>query len=504
MRVVVRVDGDPRIGGGHVMRCLTLADALRERGAAVAFVTTDAPGGLASRIEAAGFGVHRLPVAAHVPPPAPPHAAWCRVPRDVDAAATGGIVRDRRADWLIWDHYGLDAEWVAGVRASNPGLRVLALDDLDDRPLASDMVLDQTRLGGVRAHPALSALAGPAHALLRPEFAALRPAALARRADAALHTIAVHPGMMDAAGLAPAALDALADHPARVEVAMGSAAQSVAATRARTAPPNRCLVLDAPDMAARMAAADLCVGAAGMTAWERACLGLPTVTVAVADNQRAVVAALAEAGAVVPLSLEAARDPARLRDAVAAAWADRAALSARAAALCDGRGAARVAAALSGRLRPLVQADAATMLAWRNAPKVVAATPSARPVDPQGHPAWLARQLASGARWRVWVEDGRDRGIVGAQPGEGWTWSFYAAPDAPRGAGHRMCAAFLREIAEADAAPVHAVVRADNPASIRLHERLGFSRVPSADPALLAFRRLTWDIARDLRLPEAP
>ena len=505
MRVVIRVDGDRRIGGGHVMRCLTLAAALDRHGHRVDFVMADPPDGMADRVRAAGFAVHGLPVGEVAADGHPPHAGWRRVATTVDGATTGRVVAEAGADWLVWDHYGLEADWVGRVRAAAPEVRVLAIDDLDDRALASDMALNQTRLSGDLACGAPATLGGPAYALLRPEFAALRDSALARR-DGTVGRILVTPGMMDAAGLAPLVLDALetCEGP-RVDVAMSAAAQSVAAVRARLRP-GVTLTLDAGDMGARMRDADLCIGAGGMTSWERCCLGLPTVTITVADNQREAVAGLAEAGAVVPLTLEAARDLPTLRRAIAEGIARAQDLSEAAARLCDGRGADRVVRAMTGRLRPLERGDAATMLRWRNQPRIVAVTASQAPVDPEGHGPWLDRELArDDAIWRVWQEDGRDIGICGASAGpDGWAWSFYLGEEsAPRGAGGRMCGAFLRLLATTPGVEtVRATVRRENAASLRLHRRLGFAEVASDDPSVLAFALRTWDIRNRLRLPE--
>ena len=171
------------------------------------------------------------------------------------------------------------------VRQTAQILRVLALDDLDDRPLGSDIVLDPAHIESeARKYSVPVMLHGPAYALLRPEFADLRKTALARRAGP-VHRVLIAPGMMDAAGLAPLALEALKGTGMQAEVVMGSMAQSVDRVRAMVAiNPDWTLTLDATDMAARMTAADLCIGAGGGTSWERCCLGLPSVVVAAAGN----------------------------------------------------------------------------------------------------------------------------------------------------------------------------------------------------------------------------
>lgn len=491
MRVLIRVDGDARMGGGHVMRCLTLAAAAARRGWDASFVTV--AGGMAPRIRDAGFGVLELP-ASDVPDDggAPPHAHWLRADPARDAQATGEQAARLRADWLIWDHYGLDGAWVDAVRAHCPDMRVLALDDLDDRTLNSDLLLDQTRLDrSARRHPVTCALTGPDYALLRPEFAAMRPASLARRgADVA--RVIVMPGMMDAAGLAPMALETLRDFPdLQAEVVMGRASQSAGAVAALCAAhPNWTFTAEPPDMAAHMAAADLCIGAGGMTGWERCCLGLPTVAVAVADNQVPSLTGLADAGAVIALTLEDART--RLGDAVRTAVAKAADISARAAALCDGLGAERVMDAMDAALRPVSAADARQMFDWRNRPHIRAMSLDTAKLVWDDHAAYV-RGLdgRTDGLWLIYSEGGRDLGHVNARDvgGGTWRWGFYIGEDdAPKGAATRMLSAFLDRLRAAGVAEVAAEVREENAASVALHRKLGFATDGAARVGVLAFR----------------
>lgn len=506
MRLLIRVDGSPRMGGGHVMRCLTLAEAARGRGHAVQFVTVAAPeGDMVPRIRAAGFAATALAPCDSWPtdPEAPPHRHFLSLPWEDDALLTAEAVLAMAPDWLVWDHYGLDARWVNRVRAAGPTtMRVMAIDDLDDRPLGSDLVLDQTRLPPVTyRYPALAALTGPSYALLRPEFAERRTAALARRGGPVRHVL-VAPGMADAAGLAPLALQALAAFPdLTAEVVMGAASQSAAEVAVLAAhDPRVTLTLDATDMAARMAAADLCIGAGGMTTWERCCLGLPTVAVAVADNQRGTLDALATAGAAVTLGLDDARQPGRMAAAVAAAAAQAGQIAARAAALADGLGAARVIDVLEGRLRPVTEADAETLFQWRNRPAIRAMSLTQDPLDWATHVDWLARAATrDDGLWCIYAEGGRDLGHVNARrEGKTWHWGFYiGAEDAPKGAGRRMLAAFLRALlARDDFEVLTAVVKPGNAASEALHRGFGFRPAASETPELLAFTLSRCELAQ--------
>lgn len=505
MRLVIRVDGSAMIGGGHVMRCLTLAERLKQRGHRLHFVTVAAPeGDMVPRINAAGFDVTTLPSApVRLSGDGPPHQHFLSLDWQEDAHLTGQVCAAMDPDWLIWDHYGLDARWVNSVRAASPArLRVMAIDDLDDRPLGSDLLLDQTRMQpSPLRFPALAAVTGPHFALLRPEFAALRPQALSLR-DGLVARVLIAPGMGDLANLAPTALRALQGFPLlEAEVVMGSASQSRAEVEALVAAnPRFRLTLDATDMAARMARADLCIGAGGTTTWERCCLGLPSVLVAVAVNQQGTLEAIAKAGAAETLGMTEWRAEGRLTLAIATAVHHAADLSKASAALVDGLGATRVAEVLEGHLRPLSTNDAKLLFDWRNRPHIRAMSLSQAPLDWPAHCDWVQR--AAGQKdglWLIYAEGGRDLGHVNARRnGRDWTWGFYIGEDAaPKGAGRRMLAAFLRLLLEReDFGTLSAVVRRGNAASEALHRGFGFRETTSDDPDLLAFNLSRCDLAQ--------
>lgn len=475
MRIVIRTDAGPSIGGGHLMRSLTLAEAARERGHDVSFVCVDDP--MVDRVAAKGFGMVRL-----VP----------GTGKLADAEATGRAAD--RADWLVWDHYGLDTSWLAATRlAAAITLRVMAVDDLDFGPLHSDLVLDQTRIGAPRIHRSPAEMVGPAFALLRPEFADLRERSLGRRGGP-VKKVLIAPGMMDAAGLAPSALDALDRLPGlAAEVVMSSSSQSRAAVEARVeGRDDRVLTLDATDMADRLLVADFCIGACGMTTWERCCLGVPSVVVAVADNQSHVAASLAHYGAASVIPLVEASDPSRLAEVLRHAIQVAPGMAGAAAALCDGLGTSRVLDALEARLRPLERDDAKRLYEWRLRPEIRSSSHNRESFSWEAHLEWIERTLTRrDGLWRMY-EEGRPRGFVAAvgEAHGAWRWSFYIGdPGAAPGAGGRMLSAMLRELwATTDADAVEGEVLANNTVSAALHRRLGFTEVASERPGVLVFR----------------
>lgn len=345
LRVAVRADAGLTLGSGHVMRCLTLATALRQRGAQVHFLCRGGPGHLGGRIEAEGFGLTLLDKTL-----SPAQDALH------SRAALTEAWRGAGCDLLLVDHYGLEATWEQALRPACR--RLAAIDDLADRPHDVDLLLDQNLGRKVsdyddRLPAAAVRLIGPQYALLRPEFAAARAASLARRGGQGWRHLLISLGGADPHQGTQRCLQALAACPlpadAQVTVVLGALAWSRPAIQALlpTLPFQARLLTDVTDMAAVLAETDLAIGAAGGSAWERCCLGLPSLLLVLADNQRPGTQALEAVGAALSLGgVDALADrlPAALQQLAPPGRLST--MSAAAAAITDGQGAARVADAL--------------------------------------------------------------------------------------------------------------------------------------------------------------
>lgn len=342
------------------MRCLTLAEALREQGHDCHFVCREHTGNLIAAIQKRGFPVHGLPQTGgsrggDADEAEPAHAAWLGVSWRTDAQETDEFISSLEAAWLVVDHYALDARWEDRVRAQVG--RLLVIDDLADRRHEADLLLDQNLgreavdySGLVPDH--CQRFIGPRYALLRPEFARLREYSLQRRAEPRLDRLLITMGGVDKDNATGKVLDALRACPLlndmEIDVVMGSNAPWLEDVRSRAAAmprPTRVL-MDISDMAERMAEADLAIGAAGSTSWERCCLGLPTLMVVLADNQVDLAAALATEGVCIRVSdikdsgellrgWQQGTDPSMLR-----------ALSVASASITDGLGASRLCQAM--------------------------------------------------------------------------------------------------------------------------------------------------------------
>lgn len=315
--IVFRTDASLAIGTGHVMRGLTLADALRERGARSHFICRAHDGNLIEHIRARGHTVTALPVSKMAATDtdtdsSSAHAHWLGTDWASDARETLAALQGQCADWLVVDHYALDVRWENLLRPACQQL--LVIDDLADRAHDCELLLDQNlgRLARDYAHwvpTHCTVLAGPQYALLRPEFAAWRGRSLARRFKPQLQQLLITLGGVDKDNATVQVLHALRGCPlpddCKLTVVMGPHAPWLADVRAQAAqmPWPTEVRSDVCNMAELMASSDLAIGAAGSTNWERCCLGLPSLLLVLADNQQSSADALAQAHAVRVLAL---------------------------------------------------------------------------------------------------------------------------------------------------------------------------------------------------------
>ncbi|MDO8902564.1 MAG: UDP-2,4-diacetamido-2,4,6-trideoxy-beta-L-altropyranose hydrolase [Phenylobacterium sp.] len=327
-RVLFIANAGPQVGGGHVMRSLTLAAALTERGARCEFMAD-------AHVEAI--------LAAYAPD----------LPRRAVASMAPEILSDltsRQAfEAVVFDHYGLGRPEHQAIADGRPAL---VIDDLADRALGGTLVLDSgpdrtaTDYRGLTEGARL--LLGPNYAPVRPAFAALRNAALARR-QGSPRRVLVSMGLTDLDGITSKVVEQLRRRYGETELDVvigGSAPSRKGLTRIAAHDPRLTLHVDTPMMAELAMAADLAVGAAGSAMWERCVLGLPSVVVTIADNQVPAAAALAKAGAVLTVDGRAESFGPDFDRAMTRLFIDeelRASLAERSAELCDGQGAARVA-----------------------------------------------------------------------------------------------------------------------------------------------------------------
>lgn len=358
MKVVFRVDASLRIGTGHVMRCLTLADALKSNGTKCYFICRELSGNLISFIRERGYTVYILPHAEsdiagfidkqedHLA-----HSAWLGTSQQSDANQCHSILSNLQPDWLIVDHYALDIRWETAI--SDNCRRLMVIDDLADRKHHCDLLLDQTFGRNIEDYQSLvpdgcEILCGSQYALLRPEFAALRPYSLQRRKSfPQLQHLLITMGGVDKDNVTGQVLAALhhcqLPEQCKITVVMGATAPWLTnvSQLATDMPWPTTVKVNVSNMAQLMADSDLAIGAAGATSWERCCLGLPTIMLVLAENQRGIAKALKNSGAVFILDCFMLKvQPFIPRQHVESATL--AVMSASASGISDGSGALRV------------------------------------------------------------------------------------------------------------------------------------------------------------------
>ncbi len=307
MNIYFRVDASLNIGSGHVMRCLALAKALKKDGSSVVFIVREHKGHMIPTIEMAGFQVKRLPIYSDENDGNTLGVSW-----EKDAFETANVFEEETPpDWLIVDHYAIDQCWHKTLR---PYVKnIFVIDDVPEKSIDCDLLLNQN-LGYSDADykkfvsESTQFLLGPKYALLRTEFAELRSKALEKRQKySEVNSIFISFGALDVDNLTESVLDALSkltwSNSVEVHVILGEHAPHFKTILKKVKSYSFCVRLhkNVSNMSEFILQADIAIGAAGSTAWERCCLGLPSLCFVLADNQQAIALELGSKKAAVNL-----------------------------------------------------------------------------------------------------------------------------------------------------------------------------------------------------------
>jgi UDP-2,4-diacetamido-2,4,6-trideoxy-beta-L-altropyranose hydrolase len=277
------------------MRCLTLADALKTRGAKCEFIMRGHVGNLCDFVEGRGYSVRRLPQrATPLADDGITHAKWLGTSWQDDSRETAAAMSasDSLADWLIVDHYAIDERWENALRSS--ATRIMVIDDLADRRHDCDVILDQNLIAGnpVRyaalVPPSARVLSGPRFALLQLVYAQLHDRIPPR--TGAIRRMNIFFGgadVDDLTGNALSAVLAVAGDALEIDVVLARGSLHPDTVYALASEYSNVHVHTAlHSLAPLLARADFGIGGAGTTSWERLCVGLPTLLITVAENQK--------------------------------------------------------------------------------------------------------------------------------------------------------------------------------------------------------------------------
>jgi UDP-2,4-diacetamido-2,4,6-trideoxy-beta-L-altropyranose hydrolase len=514
MLVAIRTDASIELGNGHVMRCLTLAVELRRHGANCVFICRPHQGNLINKIKQSGFGVVALPQSNYQHSELKNHNPQLGATWEIDVMQTLAALPEK-VDWLVVDHYSIGAEWES--RARGACSRLMVIDDLASRPHDCDLLLDQNPGRKREDYIDLVSLnceilAGPTYALLRSEFALHRARSLSRNRND-LREILICMGGVDKDNISSEVLTSLAsctaNQNAKITVVIGPHSPWIAEIKevaSRMPLPTRVLE-DVDNMADLMAQSDLAIGAGGVSALERCCMGLPSIIIPIAENQRVGANSLAADHRVLLASTAPPGAP-LISDNMLAFLKGGALekLSAACASITDGHGSVSVATAMikqiQAQLRPMEEHDLALVLKWRNTPSIREHMLNSHDITPNDHLAWFRsagmdpdRQLLI-AEWM-----GCPIGFVqfsGLREKLQSEWGFYAAPNAPKGSGTLLGRLALRHAFDNLMLPkLRGRVLPENIASINFHLKLGFRPKATNDELASCEPLLSFELLRE-------
>lgn len=329
--LLFRADANTRIGTGHVMRCLALAQAWQDAGGTALLASAEIPAGLRQRLLAEGIN----PVDLKVNPGSAN-----------DAEATIVAARRVAANWVVMDGYGFGSDYQATIK--NQGLLTALYDDnAHQANYAVHLLINHNLHACTEAYRSsgqgIRLLLGTRYVALRREFLR-QTTAPACSSPQRLHVL-ISLGGSDEADWTRIAVEALAQR-SDVEVTVTAGAAYPFGDRLRNlAAQAKCrmeVLSNVTNIAALLARTHLCIGAAGISTWERCFMGVPTVLVVLADNQEAIAHSVCRAGAALLAS-----NPSELGAQVAELLGDvkaRTQLAAAGRRLMDGQGAGRILA----------------------------------------------------------------------------------------------------------------------------------------------------------------
>lgn len=308
MKIAIRVDSSTTIGTGHLMRCLTLADYLRNKGANVDFISRELPGNMCGYIEERKYNLHRLPFDKKLLENdyESEYARWLMVSQNADAEQVLSVLLEKigATDWLVVDHYGLDYRWQRQLRPYVG--RIMVIDDLANRQHECDLLLDQNLYEKYRSRynklvsDYCNKLLGLKYALLRPEF--IQSRINIQRSTGDINRILIFFGGSDVTNETAKTLKAIKSiglSKIAIDVVIGNSNPNRETIEALSRDMDNITIhYQVKNMAGLMAKADLAIGGGGTTTWERCFLGLPTITIIIAENQKEMIRAAARKGAL--------------------------------------------------------------------------------------------------------------------------------------------------------------------------------------------------------------
>ena len=518
MKIVIRVDASCNIGTGHVIRCLTLAKELRKFGMEAVFICREHPGNLNFLVKRKGFEVHQLP--AHIIKTSYniesgfPYVDTLGAPWSQDAEETRRVIKKLgEPDWLVIDHYAIGQSWHEVLRSNVK--KIFVIDDLANRIHDCDMLLDQTYGRKISDYKDLvpencKTLLGASFALLRSQFRKLRISARKkRRKTKGVQRIFISLGGMDVDNVTGLVLQGLEkiewNQRLEIDVVLSNGAPHLSNIKkiANQSDLNVKLHFDVDYIAELMLDADLAIGAGGSTAWERCCLGLPTLTITTADNQKKVIDVLVSTGAAIHLgdsshfcydSLIKRVVQLLCKDDACKKWR---LLSNNAFKLCDGNGVKRVVREiLDGTrevtLREAGMEDCQMVFDWQQEPNIRKYCRNKKPPGWKEHGIWFQEKIQSkNSQLFIIMRSDQSAGMVRLdrlnEKQRTFEISILISPEFQKKGIAKKALIYLRELKPS--IDLMAEVFPKNTASVKLFESVGYKKIDNTWFKLRAIKK---------------
>jgi UDP-2,4-diacetamido-2,4,6-trideoxy-beta-L-altropyranose hydrolase len=499
MKVAFRLDATKQIGTGHFVRCLAIANRLKQGGALTRFICYPLPQSLVDQLQRYGHEYYPLSALAEDAfgdeKQFVPHGSWIPTTADIDAKKTILELSGKHWDFLVVDHYALDFEWESILRSH--ANKIFVIDDLADRKHDCDFLLDQNYYLDyeVRYQSKVPEncrlLLGPKYCLLRDEF--IQAHQVRNSQPYKVKDILVFMGGVDLENYTMRVLKSLllcrlSD--CSVNVVIGDSHPDLIGIQEFCQKHQFNCLIQTQKMANLITSADLAIGAGGTAVWERCYLGLPTITIGVAENQKRLIQDAAARGLVYSPDMNqddfewslanhviALNDNPSLRQLIST-------MGQRA---IDGFGVSRVVDELYPKikLRKVTFDDLDLLYSWRNHPSIRSVSVNSEPISFDEHSSWFEKAMIAPDR-HILIAQKNDGTLVGMirfdEHGAEVAISIYVAPDLiSQGIGSHILKAGENWIAEnrKGVTEFRAKVLGENAASHRLFQKLGYQKYES-------------------------
>jgi UDP-2,4-diacetamido-2,4,6-trideoxy-beta-L-altropyranose hydrolase len=499
MRVAFRLDVTKQIGTGHFVRCLTVANRLKHIGAHTLFICYPLPPSLIDQLNSCGHEYLPLSEMAEevyrVGDQTIPHAHWIPTASDIDAKKTIQALAKEEWDVLVVDHYALDIKWESALRPY--AKKIFVIDDLADRNHDCDFLLDQNIYldyqdryqSKVPKHCRL--LLGPKYCLLRDQF--LKAHQFRNLPPRKVQEVLIFMGGVDLENYTMKVLNSLllcnlAN--CNVNVVIGDSHPDLTGIRAICEKHGFNCFVQTEEMANLMISADLAIGAGGTAVWERCYLGLPTITIKVAENQKRLIEDAATQGLIYCPEINQGDFERSLAIHITALMENpsmRQLIASRGQSAIDGFGVTRVIDELCPQieLRRATVNDINIVYNWRNHPNIRSVSANSEVISFEDHSEWFKKAITTPNR-HVLIAQKDDGNLVGMirfdEYGSEAEISIYTAPDlTSQGIGSKILRAGERWVFENRKiiTGFRAKVLGENKASHRLFQKLGYQNCDS-------------------------